>query len=167
MKISEANRNTLKSVSKVWLYVIAPIALLSYYYDDAFINGLIENNGYFIITLFLAGAFDAMRDKCAFHYSSSIFSKFDRLFFDGEVSWLNKYKDRDFTKGRRKILGLPYPVVLTDGFHLFKGLQTIFICLSIILFVSYSDNLFIEFILCYLSYKLGFNSFFNWILTKK
>ncbi len=165
--MTEATKNVFKSIFPFFAYVLIPAGLLGWYFNDPLLNGIADTGSYYIYYLFLAGMFDAMRDKCAFHYSSSIFSRFNPAFFDGSISWKNKYIDGDSTKGRKKLLGIPIPVIFTDAFHLFKSLQTLFIAISVINFVYNYHHIAIEYLVVYGSYKWGFNSFFNFILVKR
>lgn len=85
--------------------------------------------------LILAAMCNAIMDTSVHHYSSSKLKSLNPKFWDGEISWKNKYIDGDSTKGRVKwYFGLNKPVQLTDAFHFFKMLMIIFICLSIITF---------------------------------
>jgi hypothetical protein len=74
-------------------------------------------------------------DTSVHHYSTSKFKKLNPYFWDGEISWRNKYVNGDPSQGRVKwFLGINKPVQITDAFHLFKMFMIIFICLSIITF---------------------------------
>jgi hypothetical protein len=85
--------------------------------------------------LILAAICNAVMDTSTQHYPVSKLSKLNPLWWDGSISWKNKYVDGDYNKGRVKwFLGLNKPVQLTDAFHLFKMLMIVFICLSIITF---------------------------------
>jgi hypothetical protein len=88
-----------------------------------------------LIFLVLASICNAIMDTSTQHYYSSIFTKFKPKWWNGNISWKNKYIDGDLNKGRIKwILGFNKPVQLTDAFHFFKMLMIIFICSSIITF---------------------------------
>lgn len=85
--------------------------------------------------LILAAICNAVMDTSVHHYSISKLKSLNPSFWNGEISWRNKYIDGDSTKGRVKwYFGLNKPVQLTDAFHFFKMLMIIFICLSIITF---------------------------------
>lgn len=86
-----------------------------------------------IVFLSLAAICNAVMDTSVHHYSTSIFSKLDPNWWNGEISWRNKYFLGDPLQGRRFLfLGIKYPVQLTDAFHFFKMLMIIFICASIV-----------------------------------
>jgi len=88
------------------------------------------------IFIILASICNAVMDTSVHHYSKSILSNFkNKLWWNGEISWKNKYVEGDPKKGRVKwIFGFNKPVQLTDAFHFFKMLMVIFICVSIITF---------------------------------
>ena len=71
----------------------------------------------------LSGVLDAVMDTLKTHYSISIFSKYNPLFWNPDISWKNKYINGDPAQGHRKIkiLGLTfdYPDALTE-FKIFK-----------------------------------------------
>ena len=88
-----------------------------------------------LIFLMLAAICNAIMDTSVHHYSTSILNEYNPIWWDGSISWKNKYIDGDFTKGRIKWFKyINKPVQLTDAFHFFKMLMIIFICLSIITF---------------------------------
>ncbi|MFN7656507.1 MAG: hypothetical protein ACK5OW_01830 [bacterium] len=89
-----------------------------------------------LVFIILASICNAVMDKSTHHYHTSIFKKFNNeMWWNGEISWKNKYVDGDYSKGRVKwFFGLNKPVQLTDAFHFFKMWMVIFICLSIITF---------------------------------
>lgn len=140
--------------------------------------------------LVLATICNAIMDKSKFHYHKSVFrdwhvdrvfrigAKFykitlDRHWWDGTVSWKNKYVDRDFNKGFIKwnIFGFEInkPVQLTDAFHFFKMWMIIFIVLSIVTFPGVSSGLvFISYFLLYgITWNLTFSTFFHKIFEKE
>jgi hypothetical protein len=80
----------------------------------------------------LAAICNAVMDTSNHHYSKSIFSDFkNEMWWNGEISWKNKYIDGDHTKGRVKwLFGLNKPVQLTDAFHFFKMWMIIFLAIS-------------------------------------
>lgn len=85
--------------------------------------------------LILASFCNAVMDTCAHHYYKSVFSKHNPYFWNADISWVNKYINRDSSLGRKKIYkNINYPVQFTDSWHLFKMLMIIFITLSIVTF---------------------------------
>jgi hypothetical protein len=89
-----------------------------------------------IIFLVIASICNALMDTITHHYSTSIFSKFNPKFWNGETSWRNKYIDGDPSKGRKKWFygELNVPVQVTDAWHLSKTIMIIAICSSIIVY---------------------------------
>ena len=122
--------------------------------------------------LALAAACNAVMDKSVHHYPVSKFKKLNPLFWNGEISWKNKYINGDPKLGRVKwYFGLNKPVQLTDAFHMFKMFMVINICLSIItfdkLFFLYGDNYtFITFTLILLLYGVIWNTTFSLFYDK-
>jgi hypothetical protein len=89
------------------------------------------------LLIFLAAFCNSIMDKVDHHFSTSIFSNIKskklRLWFNEDKGWLNKYVDRDYSKGRIKweIFGVKFnkPVQISDAWHFFKMWMIIFICL--------------------------------------
>jgi hypothetical protein len=75
-----------------------------------------------ITLLALAGLFDACRDKVQFHFGKSVFKGINDQFFDPAISWRNKYKNGDPSRGEAFPLAKGALVFLSDGWHLFKYL---------------------------------------------
>lgn len=90
-----------------------------------------------LIFIMLAAICNAVMDTSVHHFHTSVFNKLNPYFWDGEISWRNKYINGDPSQGRVKwYFGLVKPVQITDAFHFFKMLMIIFICLSIVSFDS-------------------------------
>lgn len=76
----------------------------------------------------MAGACEAIMDTLQFHYDISIFKNFkNQTFWDPKISWINKYKNNDPLKGEKFFLSKSLLVGLTDAWHFFKLLRTLFI----------------------------------------
>jgi hypothetical protein len=115
------------------------------------------------IFLILASTCNAIMDTSVHHYDSSIFTNYNMLWWDGDISWKNKYVDGDTEKGRIKwFFGINKPVQLTDAFHFFKMLMIIFICFSIVcgVFSSLEHEWYI-FLLLFISYGITWNVVFS------
>ena len=91
----------------------------------------------------LAAICSSCMDTVDHHFPVSVFSKIKskkwRIFFNESQGWLNKYNGRDPAKGRRvwKWRGggiIDVPVVFTDSWHAFKGLEILLAALSILSF---------------------------------
>jgi hypothetical protein len=83
---------------------------------------------YVIIALpfLIAGMAEGFMDALIFHYwkvEGKI--KLNKQFWDYTISYLNKYKDRDFSKGE-SFRGKWF-VFTCDGFHLMKWIRNVFI----------------------------------------
>jgi hypothetical protein len=80
------------------------------------------------ILFILAGMSEGVMDTLQFHYSNSIFySLKNKLFWNPQISWQNKYKNGDPTDGAKFPLSTNLLVGLTDAWHLFKLLRNLFI----------------------------------------
>lgn len=116
----------------------------------------------FLIVLILTGVFKAIADTLAHHYSTSIFTKYDPKFFDPSISWLNKYIDRDVTKGIDKRKFQPF----TDAWHIANSLMiTSFLLLSFL--IPTNVHGIIDFCITGTINVLSFNLFYNHLLIKK
>lgn len=125
-----------------------------------------------LLFIIFASICNSIMDKSVHHYSTSIFRNMNPLWWNGEISWKNKYIDGDSTKGNVKwYFGLNKPVQLTDAFHFFKMWMIIFICLSIVCFDCYFIKNFISFLLFFTIYGVlwncTFSLFYNRILKGK
>lgn len=124
-----------------------------------------------LIFFILAGISNSIMDTSRDHYPVSILPKGE--WWDGRVSFLNKYIDRDQTKGRTKV-----PVQLTDAFHFFKLIMLIFLVLSVITYSPTTWTLLDEllgtfwssvvvFSIYGLGWIIGFVGMYDKILLKK
>lgn len=87
-----------------------------------------------ILAMFvIAGIFKAMMDTLQFHFHQSIFStsRFDQRYVNPNLSWVNKYKNRDPRQGERFLGSTTFFVFITDAWHLsqFLFLNSLFIAL--------------------------------------
>ncbi len=122
----------------------------------------------------LAAACNAVMDKSSHHYSSSIFSDFgNELWWNGEISWRNKYNNGDSTQGRVKwYFGLNKPVQITDAWHFFKMWMIIFMCSSVTCGIfSHQENIIWWWFVIYLGslgtlWNITFSAFYDKILKK-
>ena len=110
------------------------------------------------LLIFLAGVCEGYMDVLQFHYSKfeKKHKKADRLFWDAEISWTNKY-DKDFNP--RFWGSTTFFVSLTDGWHLMKMLRNVALFSGIGFAVYWTLDLNV-FIFCTCSYilnRLGFN----------
>ena len=127
----------------------------------------------------LAAACCAGMDTLQHHfYSSKIYymrrKPTQSYWWNPTYSWYNKYKGRNPQKGKIKwFWGLmDKPAFLTDGWHLFKSLMIVFICLSIAFADGiYSNPKWYSYIVIVVMFgtvwNLTFNLFYNHILIRK
>jgi len=85
-----------------------------------------------LVCFILAGISEGVMDTLQFHYHRSIFIKFNRYFWNPQVSWKNKYKNNDPLQGPKFPLSTTLFVGLTDAWHLFKLVRNTFIFLGIV-----------------------------------
>lgn len=118
-----------------------------------------------IIFIVLAGICKAIKDTLNFHFYSSVFEKCNHKFWNTEISWKNKYKDGEI--GVPKFFGsTTFLVFLTDAWHLFDFLQTIF---SIVAIVVYSKIVFciVDIFILYCIFSICFELFYRIFVMKK
>ena len=115
-----------------------------------------------ILFLALAAACNAVMDKSVHHYSVSKLKKLNPFFWNGEISWKNKYINGDPKLGRVKwYFGLNKPVQITDAFHFFKMLMVISICLSVVTFNRQFTYTFLSFLIITFMYGFVWNVTFS------
>lgn len=92
----------------------------------------------------LAGAAKGAMDTLQFHFSASIFARMNWDFWKPDLSWRNKYKDRDPAKGPRFPGSTTVFVSLTDGWHLMQmiylALQRTAIVMAMAAFHRWAEN---------------------------
>lgn len=119
-----------------------------------------------LLLLTLSYAAKAAKEKCLFHYSSSVFAKGNPLFFDNRVSWKNKWKGGDPKQGERFLGSSTVFVFVTDFFHLaqFIELNSVMLALSLTLSVTVGYHFLLVFVGIRVIYALVFNLGFDYIL---
>lgn len=85
-----------------------------------------------IFLIILSGICKAIVDTISHHYDESIFSKLNPFYWNPDISWKNKYKNKESGK-ESFFLSKTLLVSLTDAWHLFGLLERIFIFLSVFL----------------------------------
>jgi len=113
-------------------------------------------------------------DKSDHHFYKSIFKKLNPLWWNGEISWRNKYVEGDPNMGFRKLFPnskINYPVQLTDAWHFFKTLMIVFLALSVITFDNTITSSWYGYLIIFVVYgliwNLWFNLFYNHILQSE
>ena len=135
-----------------------------------------------MLTLFfitIAGILNAVMDKIAFNYSSSIFKNLNPKFWNVKESWKNQWKWPLEPYNSWYYFGLytprykehfPYSntflVWATDAWHLAKALMLGFIMLSIVAYKPMFGWLIDAFIF-YCAFTVAFTYFYSYILKAK
>jgi hypothetical protein len=141
--------------------------------------GFIEDNMISFILVLLAAMVNAIMDKLAFNFNSSVFKDLDPKLWNPKESWKNKWRiPMELSIHDDYYLGLykpPYQesfpfsstflVWLTDAWHLFKALFLGLIMLSIVLYIPIF-GIFVDFILFYVGYTTVFTYLYDYILRK-
>lgn len=122
------------------------------------------------ILIALSALCNALMDVSQFHYSTSIFTKFNKpMIYDGSVSWKNKYVDYDGGDRRMKkwLFGLfNIPAAFTDAWHFFKSTMIVLFVLAIVLYNPVFGML-IDFFVIGAIWNLVFLAFYNHLLVIK
>lgn len=125
---------------------------------------------YSYIFWIIAAALNSCMDNIRDHWYKSWFKTLNNpKYFNPDLSYLNKYKNRDVSQGLIKWWIFDKPIFLTDFWHLCKSLMITFICLSIVLF---NEEVFqVPIVYVFLAYGFSwnfvFNLFYNHILIKQ
>jgi hypothetical protein len=116
----------------------------------------------------VAAMFDAGKDSITHHYNTSFAHalSLDEGFWNPSQSWLNKYVDRDPSKGRRKInlllFELDVPAAFTDGWHLLKSVSILFLILCpLVLLPGKFGHKIIYFAILAVCWNVSFNIFYS------
>jgi hypothetical protein len=134
-----------------------------------------------LILLFIViGFLNASEDKFMFHWHKSIFSnldinwkiKFNKKFyfrhFFSQDSWRNKYNQRHYENGIRRIFTFKLHPAFTDWFHFSKSFRLILECIAMILVTLIEFKYIIPVIIgLYIVRNLSFSQSFNKLLNEK
>jgi hypothetical protein len=108
----------------------------------------------------LACVSNAIMDVLSTRYDVSIFRNFsNQSFYDWRISWRNKWKDGDKSKGEKFLFASSIFVFLTDAWHLYKALMLLFLILSIYFYVPIFGILDIP--LFFISWGITFELLYN------
>lgn len=126
---------------------------------------------FFIILSFIISAIaEAIMDTLQFHYRTSVFAMFkNRLFWDPQLSWRNKYKNGNHIEGEKFLFSTTLFVGLTDGWHLFKLIRNISLFFGIFLIFNLSYGFWLSLIytsILRIVYGLTFTGFYSYIFKK-
>jgi hypothetical protein len=132
-----------------------------------------------LILVFICGTTNAVMDTLAHHYSVSIFANLDTQFWDGTVSWCNKWKNCE-AGNEAFLFSSSVFSFLTDGWHLakFMYLLCVNIPIAILLFQVVKPLFYVPkftpklilFTACFVIVKVvqaaAFTLFYNYLLLK-
>jgi hypothetical protein len=118
-----------------------------------------------LILIILSGLSKAVTDKLQFHYSESIFSRFDnQQWWNPAISWKNKWKNGDSKYGERFFLSSTILVFVTDAWHFFQAIKHVFYFTAIVLYVPIFKFAIIDFVLLYVVHNIVFEFTFSKLL---
>jgi len=119
-----------------------------------------------LIILAFAGICNAIMDVLKTRYNTSIFIDWKhQTWLKPSLSWRNKWKDGDKTKGPRFFGSSTFLVWLTDFWHLAKMLMLVAISFAIV----FSEPMFawyIDFFIYYCTFTIPFELFYSKVLIK-
>lgn len=117
-----------------------------------------------VLFIILGGFCSAVMDTLMFHYSTSVFAEYKKLFFDPSISWKNKWKDETYKT--EKFWGSSTLFVFaTDAWHLSKFLYHKFVILAIILYTT-MISFYVDVLLLIIVYHVTFELCFR-LLRKR
>lgn len=121
-----------------------------------------------LILLFIAGISKAVMDTLNFHYDLSIFENFKKQnWWNPAISWMNKYKDGDISKGEKFPGSTTVFVWLTDAWHFFQHIMIFSLILSIVLYLPFTPFLLLDFVILYITFTGTFELFYSKIFLRK
>lgn len=120
---------------------------------------------YSLIFIMLAAICNAIMDTITYHWYSSVFcGNVNRIWWDPEISWRNKYKQQEPYNGLRK--WWIFDVPCTDAWYTFKSSMVVLIVLAIITFDCTIIRFWYEYIIMIIAYGLMWNLTFNLFYNK-
>ena len=120
--------------------------------------------------LSLAAIAKAVMDTLMFHYSTSIFKKRNRLFWDPAKSWRNKYALGKPEQGAKFFLSTTLLVGITDAWHLFQMIKWALVFGAVYLSMLTPNNLLHQLylvLIARISFGLFFTLFYKHLLLKR
>lgn len=119
------------------------------------------------ILIIIAAFCNAITDILRNNFTESVFKNLNAQYWNGAISWTNKWVDGDKTKGRTfwKVWGIKItkPVIFTDAWHLFKTIMLICFAVAFGLLTPYFLGFF-AFAACW---YLGFENPYSKFLRSK
>ena len=132
-----------------------------------------------LLFMIIAGGFNAVMDKIAFTFSSSIFKDRNPMFWDVSQSWKNQWKWPLEAFTGWWYFGLykpkyqehfPYSttmlVMFTDAWHLAKAMMLLFVGLAIVCYNPIFGG-FLDLVLMYCGFTVMFTYAYTYWLTAK
>lgn len=121
-----------------------------------------------ILSIFMAGMLEGLAETLKFHYYRfvKVCPGAADSYWNPDISWTNKYKDGDYTKGPKFFGSTTFLVWTTDGYHLSRFLRNIFLILAIVLHTQVEGSLIINYIVHLLSFQIGFTVVYDLIFKK-
>jgi hypothetical protein len=86
-----------------------------------------------LVPMTVAGMADGVNEEISHHYRDfkRIFPNASDQFWDPKISWTNKYKNGDYTQGRKFFGSTTFLVWTTDGYHMTRMVKNTMIVTSI------------------------------------
>jgi len=120
-----------------------------------------------IIFMVFAGIWNAVMDVLKTRYNTSIFSKWkNQTWLKPSLSWRNKWKDGDRSKGEKFFGSSTFLVWLTDFWHLAKMLMLVGISFGIV-FYQPIVAWWIDWFILYCAFTVPFEIFYSKILIRR
>lgn len=116
----------------------------------------------------VAAIFNAIMDTVSTKYNKTIFAKYFpqyKQFFDGSVSWKNKYKNGDPSQGPKFFGSTTFLVSLTDAWHMAKAFMLLMFSLGIVFYSPVFG--FTDFLLYFIGFSVTFEIFYSNIFITK
>lgn len=129
-----------------------------------------------VLLFAIAGMFNAVMDKLQFHYNKSIFPPLGsdhkllgggHNYWNPDVSWANKYKDNDPSKGAKFPLSTSVLVFLTDGWHMMQFMMLNAFALAATPLMDNIWHTIIAFVALRVAFSAVFHLFFHTFLVRK
>lgn len=97
----------------------------------------------------------AVIDTLSHHYFVSVFNGLDRMFWNPEISWKNKYKEN--LRDPKFFGSTSFLVWTTDAFHLFKSISIVCFILAVVSYRGFTAYWLLDLAI----YGAAFNSVFT------
>lgn len=104
-------------------------------------------------------------DVVSFRWDDCVFQRYDRTWFDPELSWINKWKQGRKENGEAFLFSSTMLVWLTDFWHLCKTLMILALVISIVLY-NPIISWYIDIIIYFIAFTWTFEIFYSKILVE-